>query len=215
MRLTPGTARSHRSSGFPLSARKRQSILAKAAAIGYGLLKSLSSSGIHLVDTPTLPPTMTRNLARPVRNRSANTSAVAISAIIAVLLVGCRKPYASATSSAAPAPSAATARITVYGNVAKGGLFPYTKGMTIGDALALAGSYSNCEECDSKFPNHPTFRRPPRLNRLAPPGSSVPPSTAHGAVPGMILISLPKVREEWLKVPLEPGDIVDFLHYLL
>jgi len=31
----------------------------------------------------------------------------------------------------------------------------------------------------------------------------------------MILISLPKVREEWLKVPLEPGDIVDFLHYLL
>ena len=117
--------------------------------------------------------------------------------VFSVLLIGCDCSEPD-VSSAVQKAEVEEAQVFVLGFVAELGPQIHRTGMTIADALELAGGYGKCEGCAKTYPSHPTYRLPPTLTR----GSS-----------DVDLKSLPS-REDWLRVTLEPGDILTFKHIL-
>jgi len=88
--------------------------------------------------------------------------------------------------------------ISVGGFVKAPRRYSYRQGMTIEEALDLAGGYGACESCQAFWEEtrrHATFNSPPKVKR------------------GGRRLDLPKRRSEWSQFKLQPGDEIEFRHF--
>lgn len=96
-------------------------------------------------------------------------------------------------------PSRGTESVFIGGFVKAGGIFAFHSGMTVGDALQIAGGYGECHSCRAyaeEHGTHPNFEIAPRLRRNG------------------YKLKLPTRNSEWTKFPLEPNDELEFHHIL-
>jgi hypothetical protein len=87
--------------------------------------------------------------------------------------------------------------VCVIGFVKAPGRYSYREGMTVEEALDLAGGYDTCESCQAIWEgsrSHATYDGPPKLKR------------------GGRRLQLPKLRAEWSQFKLERDDEVKFRH---
>jgi hypothetical protein len=90
--------------------------------------------------------------------------------------------------------------IAIEGFVHTPGRYACKKGMTLEDALDMAGGYAECESCQRWFEasrRHATYDQPPKIKRAGR------------------RLELPKARAEWMRFILEPGDEIEFRHFII
>lgn len=99
----------------------------------------------------------------------------------------------------AAAKTGANEKVTyVLGFVNIQGPVQWSAGMTLPEAIEKAGGQDGCEDCEGcteRHGTHPSFTRPPRVTR------------------GGKIIKWDGQDETWKTFQLEPGDIVEVLHY--
>jgi hypothetical protein len=86
--------------------------------------------------------------------------------------------------------------IWVMGFVKRPGPYRFKAGMTVEDALIIAGGYDHCSSCEGllmEIGSHPSYRTPPRVLR-------------EGTRCDL------RERVDWHKFPLRPEDEIEFLH---